>query len=97
MRVWACAVVLLYVLLTLCACQPAAEPTEADVAAIRSLIKTYCASSEAGDVAGLLALRTDDVLQMPPDSPITRGKEVLEDFYRGVFEQFSAGLTWPVE
>ncbi len=98
MRVQPSAVILLFVALTLSACQPAAERTEADVAAIQALTEAWEAAAEAGDVATLVALRTDDVVQMPPDAPASRGKQALEDFYRSVFEQFSfGGSTWPVE
>ena len=98
MRVQPSAVILLFVALALSACQPAAERTEADVAAIQALAEAWSAAAETGDIAALVALRTDDVVQMPPDAPISIGKQALEDFYRGVFEQFSfRGSTWPVE
>ena len=97
MRIKSTAVILLFVALTLFACQPAAERTEADVAAIHALTEAWSAASEAGDIAALVALRTDDVVQMPPDAPTSRGKQALEGFYRGLFEQLSVGGTWPVE
>jgi uncharacterized protein (TIGR02246 family) len=80
----------------LAACQPATDRIEADVAAIQALTEAWGAAVEAGDVAALVALRTDDIVQMPPDAPITRGKQALEDFYRGLYEQFSVEGTWPV-
>ena len=95
------ALVLALMLLT-CAqqTQPVVEEaasTEADVAAIQALTEAWGAAVEAGDVAALVALRTDDVVQMPPDAPTSRGKQALEDFYRSLFGQFSVGGTWPVE
>jgi len=70
----------------------------ADVAAIQALTEAWGAAAEAGDVAALVALRTDDVVQMPPDAPASRGKQALEDFYRSLFKQFSlGGSTWPVK
>ena len=97
MRVRPSAVVLLFVSLTLSACQPTAERTEADVVAIRALMETWEAAVRTGDIAALVALRTDDLVQMPPDAPILRGKQALEDFYRGLFAQFSVEGTCPVE
>jgi len=90
-------IVLLLVVFTHSACQPAAEQTEADVAAIQALTKAWGAALETGDVAAMAALRTDDVVRMPPDEPASRGKQAVEDFFRGVFEQFSVEGTWPVE
>ena len=97
MRVQPSAVILILVAFTLSACQSAAEQTEADVAAIRALTEAWGAAVETGDVAALVALRTDDVVRMPPDEPVSRGKQAVEGFFRGVFEQFSVEGTWPVD
>ena len=79
------------------ACEPAAEQTEADVVAIQALVEAWGAAVESGDVAGVVAVYTDDVVQMPPDAPANRGKQAIKEVYRGFFEQFSVGVTWPVE
>ena len=97
MRVQPSAVILLFVTLTVSACQPAAEQTESDVAAIQAVLEAWSAALETGDVAAMVALRTDDVVRMPPDEPISRGKQAAEDFFRGVFERFLVEGTWPVE
>ncbi len=97
MRIKSSAVILLFVALTFSACQPAAERTEADVAAIQALIEAYSAAVEAGDVAGVVTLCTDDIVSMPPDAPALRGKQAIEEALRGFFEQFSIEMTWPVE
>ncbi len=97
MRVQPSAVILLLVSVALFACQPDTEQTEADVAAIRAVIAAWGAATEAGDIAALVALRTDDVVRMPPDELVSKGKQALEDFYHGIFEQFSVEGTWPVE
>ena len=97
MRIQPSAVLLLFVAFALSACQPAGEQTEADVAAIQALVKAYHAAAEVSDVAGLVALRTDDVVQYPPDAPVSRGKQALEDFYTRLFEHSSFSGTWPVE
>ncbi len=97
MRIKSGAVILLFVALTLSACQPAADRTEADVAAIQALVQAWGEAVEAGDVAGVVALYTDDILQMPPDAPANRGKQAVEQAFSGFFEQFSVGATVPVE
>ncbi len=97
MRIKSSAVILLFVALTLLACQPAADRTEADVAAIQALVQAWNAAAEAGDVAQVVALYTDNIVQMPPDAPANRGKQAVEEYYGGAFELFSVGVTWPVE
>jgi uncharacterized protein (TIGR02246 family) len=97
MRIKSSAVILSLVALTLSACQPAADRTEADVAVIQALIQAWGAAVEASDVAGVVTLYTDDIVQMPPDAPANRGKQAIEEYYGGAFELFSVGVTWPVE
>ncbi len=97
MRVQPSAVILLFVAISLSACQPATEQTEADVAAIQALAHTWGVAAEAGDMDALLALRTDDVVQYPPDAPIARGKQALEDFYHGLYGQFSVAGTIEID
>jgi uncharacterized protein (TIGR02246 family) len=97
MRIQTSAVILLFVALILSACQLAVKQTEADVAAIQALVEAWGAAIEAGDVAGVVALYTDDIVRMSPDAPAIRGKQAIEAIYLGVFEQFSVGLIWPVE
>ncbi len=97
MRIQTSAAILLFVALTLSACQPTVEQTEADVAAIQALVEAWRTAAEAGDVAGAVAVYSDDIVQMPPDKPANRGKQAVEEFYRGAFELFSIKVTWPVE
>jgi len=75
MRIQTSAVILLFVALILSACRPAVKQTEADVAAIQALVEAWGAAIEAGDVAGVVALYTDDIVRMPPDAPAIRGKQ----------------------
>ena len=79
------------------ACQPAENSDEADVAAIRAMTEAWEAAVQAEDVPALVAMCTDDIVVMGPDVPRARGKQVLEDSYRGLFEAFSVKATWPVE
>ncbi len=97
MRVQPSAAILLFVALTLSSCQPAAEQTEADVAAIQAVAKEWIAAFSAGDVARLVALYTDDAVRMPPGAPANAGKEAIQEAFRGLLERFSAELTWPTE
>lgn len=97
MRIRLSTAILLIVALTLSACQLAAEQTEADVAAIQALVKAWGTAVEAGNVAGLVATYTDDIVQMPPGEPARRGKQAVEEFFVGAVELFSIGLTWPIE
>lgn len=94
MRVQPSAAILLFVALTLSSCQPAAEQTEADVAAIQAVAKEWIAAVNAGDVARMVAEYTDDAVRMPPGAPAYAGKEAIEEAFRGLFEQFSAEITW---
>ena len=88
---------LLFIVFTLTACQPVETSYEADVAAIRSLTAAWEAAIQAEDVPALLALCADDIVLMPPDAPIVRGKQALEESYRSLFEQSAVKATWPVE
>ena len=97
MRIQTSAAMFLFVALTLSACQPAVEQTEADVAAIQALVQAWGVAVEAGDVSGIVALYTDDIVQMPPDAPANIGKQAIEEYYRGGLELFSVEATWPVE
>ena len=89
MRVQSSAAILLFIAFGISACQSAAQQTEADRAAIKGLARAWNAGAEAGDIGALLALRTDDVIQYPPDKPTARGKQALKDFYTWLFEGFN--------
>jgi len=86
-----------FVILALNVCLSAAEQTDDDVAAIQALTAAWCTAIEAGDVAGILALYSDDIVRMQPNAPISRGKQAIEEFLRGAFEQFTFEVTWPIE
>jgi uncharacterized protein (TIGR02246 family) len=83
------------------ACQaPAQEAgplSEEDAAAIQALVDEWTVAFNAGDVAGLVALYTDDAVRMPPNAPAYTGREAIEEAFSGLFEQFSGELTWPTE
>lgn len=91
------AVILLFIALTLSPGLPAAGQPENDTAAIQALVVAWGTALEAENVAGVVALYTDNIVRMAPDMPTVRGKQAISEFYRGVFELFSVGLIWPVE
>ena len=70
-------------LLLVLACQPAdteqsaIESTEADVEALRELVRQYDDVASAGDWDGLVALYAGNAVQMPPDEPIVLGQEAI--------------------
>ena len=97
MRVQLTSVILLFVALALSTCQRAPEQTQAEEAAIQVLSEEWAAAFNAGDVAGLVELYTEDVVRMPPGAPASTGREAVEETFRGLFEQFSGELTWPTE
>jgi uncharacterized protein (TIGR02246 family) len=97
MRIKTRAAIFLFVALTLSVSQLAAQQAESDVVAIQALVAAWGAAVEAGDVAGVVAVYTDDVVQMPPDAPANKGKQAIEVVYRGFFEAFTVGVNWPVE
>lgn len=81
-------------------CGPAAVPpaSEApapaeDVAAIRANSANYEAAVNAGDVAALAGLHSDDAIRMPPNEAAVVGKEAIESWHQAGFDQFSTKLT----
>jgi ketosteroid isomerase-like protein len=67
------------------ACQPpaqeAAQLSEEDVAAIRSLIDPYEQAVIAGDYQAAAVVWADDVIRMPPNAPMIQGKAaMMEEF-----------------
>jgi len=84
--------------LALAACAPAAEQSEvtqdapdasADLAAISALLEEVKQADMSGDVEGLLACYSDDVVSMPPDLPAIVGKDALRAYYEEAFSQLS--------
>jgi len=82
----------------LAACSPQVEqpsaaaggPDEtADLEAIGALVEQVNQADMSGDVEGLLAHHTDDVVSMPPGLPAMVGKESLRAYYLEAFAQLS--------
>ena len=85
-----------FALLAFISCQPSGQQTEADIEAIRELTVSWKTAFEAGDVAGVLDLYSDDIVRMHPNSPASKGKQPLEEALKGAFEKFTIEAVWPV-
>lgn len=92
--------VLLTVVVIVTACAPAAEQpgagveetatAEADLAAINNVLNKEVAAINAGDIEGLMAITTDDIVLMPSNEPARVGKEACRSWSQDFFAQFSA-------
>ena len=86
------------------ACQPAetesidkAVAVEADVEAIRDLMKQYDAAANASDLEAWIGFYIDDAVQMPPQSSITIGKEAIHSNAEEYFSANTGQLSSIVE
>ncbi len=89
-------------LLLIAGCTPTepveeATTTEADVEAINQLPATFAAALNAGDLDGILAGFTDDVVRMPPNEPAIIGKESLRSRMQANLDQNTYQLDNPPE
>lgn len=82
----------------LSACSPPADQPEvaaqapdvsADLAAIEALLENVQQADMNGDIDGLLASYTDDIVSMPPDRPTIVGKAALRSYYEEAYAQLS--------
>jgi len=60
---------------------PAASGTSNDKAVI-AVADAYSAAMLKGDVAGVMAVYTDDAIEMPPNAAAVRGKAAIEEYYK---------------
>ena len=63
--------------------------TEADVAAVDQVRQQYSIAYNAGDVAALAALYTDDAVLLPPNEVTLTGKDAIRSMYEVTFNQFT--------
>ena len=87
MRVQPGVAILLFAALTLSACQPAVERTEADAVALHRLVGEWTAAFNAADVGALTALYTDNAVWMDADSPARKGHPAIRDSFTQLFER----------
>lgn len=78
------------------ACQPPAQETgplsEEDVAAITTASDAWVEAYATNDDAAMLAASTEDLVLMPPDMPMLRGKAAAEE-YLASFEGIELTVT----
>jgi uncharacterized protein (TIGR02246 family) len=74
---------------------------EADINALKGMLRQYAAHANAGDLEQWMSLWADDGVRMPPDSPARIGKEQIREEIEPAFEQMILDLTitniWNVE
>jgi ketosteroid isomerase-like protein len=72
------------------ASSPTAQAGAVDQAIVKSA-DAYVKATLAGDVKAIVALYTDDAVEMPPDHPPIKGKAAIEQYY--VKEMAAGKLT----
>ncbi len=99
------AVMLLCIAVALSSCGPMAEQpasesaptTEADIAAINSVIDEVGAALNAGDAARWGDLFTEDVIVMRPNELSAIGREANRERLEELFDQYTLDITFSTE
>ncbi|WP_326719894.1 MULTISPECIES: SgcJ/EcaC family oxidoreductase [unclassified Streptomyces] len=77
-----------------------ADPAEAQTtqrhAEIVGVLKSYERALNAGDVAGVVRLYTDDAVLLPPGAPTAVGIDAVRATYVGIFQALRLDLTFEV-
>lgn len=60
-------------------------------AAIVAIADAYVKASLAGDVKAIVALYTDDAVEMPPNEPPVKGRAAIEQYYQKQFGSAKMG------
>ncbi|MBL0404247.1 SgcJ/EcaC family oxidoreductase [Microvirga aerilata] len=68
-----------------------------DKATIQSLNDKFAQAFNAGDVAAVAALYTDDAVILPPGGEMMRGTSAVQAFWKGAAEQLGNGKLTTVE
>ncbi len=66
---------------------------ESDLEAIEHLLEQEVAAVNAGDVEAVLALRTPDCVQMPPDALPSIGRDAIRSSSEAFFDRFRVEVT----
>lgn len=66
---------------------------EADINAIKEMLKQYAAITNAGDWDRWISLWADDGVQMPPDDPARIGKEQIRAGMKPIFDQMDLDIV----
>lgn len=62
-------------------------------AAVGNTARNLVASDNARDLTGVLAGYTDDVIWLPPNAEVVRGKEAIRPRYERLFSDFNVNLA----
>jgi uncharacterized protein (TIGR02246 family) len=60
-------------------------PGGGPAAAIRQVADAYVKATTSGDAKAVAALYTEDAVEMPPNSPMVRGRAAIQQYYEKVF------------
>lgn len=84
------AVLLLSVVLALSACSSPQEPRQAEMSASKielgQMNRDFAAALNAKDAKAAAALYTEDAVLIPPGEPLVRGRQAIEEYWRGAIE-----------
>ena len=76
---------------------PAHQRVEAQQrAGIEEVLKNYERSLNAGDVAGVVQLYTDDAVLLAPEAPSAVGIEAVRNAYTGIFQAIAINITFEI-
>ena len=68
------------------------EDVEADIAAVKEVIKKYEITANAGDFDGWISLWADDGVRMPPNAPTRSGVAQITEEMKPAFELFTTDV-----
>jgi uncharacterized protein (TIGR02246 family) len=70
---------------------------KSDVEAIRALLEKDSSAVASGDLDGWIDSFADDIIFMPPNSTLLKGKEAARGFVRPFFDQFNMKIDITVD
>jgi len=83
-------ILLFVVALALIACSGSNESMQAEVSASKAELgrmnRDFAAALNAKDAKAAAALYTEDAVLIPPGEPLVRGREAIEEYWRGAIE-----------
>ena len=70
---------------------------EADIYAIREWVNGNFGAADSGDLEGYLTYWAEDVIWMPPNTPIMQGKRAIMEFVQPVLELYTIHRNFSIE